>query len=136
MAPAADRDLESSPVNTNFPDIPPFPKTVATAPLLRISLQKLAAGDEAEQAKLWEACCDLGFFYLDMRMDGHGPVNVDQQPENALDGDAVLKEADKLFDFMKELYALPYEEKSKYDLKDKGIYFGYVSKYRKATTVR
>ncbi|THY22002.1 Clavaminate synthase-like protein [Aureobasidium pullulans] len=51
----------------NFHDLPPFPEDVATAPLLRISLSKLISGDEGETDKLWEACCRLGFFYLDLR---------------------------------------------------------------------
>ena len=51
----------------DFDDLPPFPKDVPTAPLLRIELCKLLGGDEAEIDRLWRACCDLGFFYLDLR---------------------------------------------------------------------
>ncbi|KAF2431544.1 Clavaminate synthase-like protein [Tothia fuscella] len=51
-----------------FPGIPPFPDSVHTAPLLRISLYKLLLQDPTEQDQLWRACCDLGFFYLDLRL--------------------------------------------------------------------
>lgn len=125
MAPVAIADLVDSPIQS-FPDIPPFPNTIPTAPLLRISLRKLVDGDAAEEERFWEACCNLGFFYMDMRMDNSGPVQVDDVKENEIDGDAVLREADGLFAFMKQLYSLPMEEKEKYDFKEQGIYFGYV----------
>jgi hypothetical protein len=53
----------------SFHDLPPFPDTVPTAPLLKISLAKLLRHDREEEQRLWEACCDLGFFYLDLRTD-------------------------------------------------------------------
>lgn len=40
---------------------------MAVAPLLRISSYKLLIGEQAEIDRLWRACCDLGFFYLDLR---------------------------------------------------------------------
>lgn len=120
MAPAADADLFD---NLAFADIPPFSKAVPTAPLLRLSLSKIANGDVEEQDRLWEACCDIGFFYLDMRMD-EGPVDVDGISENAIDGDAILKEKDQLFELMKDMYALPKEEKDTYNRTAEGIYFG------------
>ncbi|TKX23451.1 hypothetical protein C1H76_4520 [Elsinoe australis] len=52
-----------------FPDLPPFPEDVTTAPLLRIKLGKLLKGDESEIDRLWKASCELGFFYLDLRPD-------------------------------------------------------------------
>ncbi len=123
MAPAADADHVNNPTAT-FTDIPPFPNTVQTAPLVRISLRKLAYGDIEEQNRLWEACCDLGFFYLDMRIGKIGPVDVDGVNENEIDGDAILSEKDQLFDLAKEMYALPVEEKAKYNRSAEGIYFG------------
>jgi isopenicillin N synthase-like dioxygenase len=122
MAPIATADL-SSPIES-FPGIPPFPDTVPTAPLVRISLRKLVDGNHAEEERLWEACRNLGFFYLDMRMGDGGLVRVDGVEENNVDGDAVLREADGLFAFMKDLFELPMEEKQPFDLKEKGIYFG------------
>jgi len=120
MVPTADADVYD---DLQFPDIPPFSKGVPTAPLLRISLSKLANGDIKEQDRLWEACCDIGFFYLDMRMND-SPVNVDDVKENEIDGDAILKEKDQLFDLMKVIYALPKDEKEKYNRTAEGIYFG------------
>jgi len=120
MAPIADADVYD---NIQFADIPPFSKGVPTAPLLRISLSKLANGDVNEQNRLWEACCDIGFFYLDMRMND-GPVNVDGVKENEIDGDKILREKDELFDLMKDIYALPKVEKDKYNRTAEGIYFG------------
>ena len=117
----------------DIPGIPPFPDTVHTAPLVRISLRKLLNRDPDEEERLWRACCDLGFFLLDLRRgkkaDGTISAGRDIAADGSqatVDGDALLKEADELFDFMKELFELPVEEKNQYDLKDKGIYFGYV----------
>ena len=124
MAPVAIADLSDSPIES-FPDIPPFPDFIPTAPLVRISLRKLVEGDVAEEERFWEACCSLGFFYLDMRTGNSGPIPVDGVKDNAVDGDTLLREADGLFAFMKRLYDLPVEEKQQYDLKDKGVYFGY-----------
>ncbi|KAF2104569.1 Clavaminate synthase-like protein [Rhizodiscina lignyota] len=126
MAPAADKDLFDH-VETTFPSLPPFSKAVPTAPLLRISLQKLANGDQSEEARLWDTCRDVGFFYLDMRMGDSGPVDVDGVKENEIDGNAILDEKDRLFELMKDMYALPAEEKVKYDRTAEGIYFGYKS---------
>jgi hypothetical protein len=122
MAPVADVDL-TNPIET-FADIPPFPNTVQTAPLMRISLQKLANGDAEEQTRLWDACCDLGFFYLDMRMNSSGSIDADGINENRIDGNAILNEKDQLFDLMKDMYSLSLEEKTKYDRSAEGIYFG------------
>lgn len=127
MAPTANiPDHYRPPNGDSFLNIPPFPKNMKTAPLVRISLRNLVNGDPVEEDTLWKACCDLGFFYLDMRMGriqglSHTTSQVD---EGTVDGDVLLEEADKLFDFMKDLFALLMEEKIKYDLKEKGIYFG------------
>ncbi|KAG9585126.1 Clavaminate synthase-like protein, partial [Aureobasidium melanogenum] len=60
-------EAEQSEMDLNFSNLPPFPEDVPTAPLLRISLSKLNQGDPEEIGKLWKACCELGFFYLDLR---------------------------------------------------------------------
>lgn len=64
---------EQSETDLNFLDLPPFPEDVPIAPLLRISLSKLTRGNQEEVERLWKACCELGFFYLDLRgvLDGH-----------------------------------------------------------------
>ena len=107
-------------IQTDFPSIPPFPSDVPTVPLLRLSLSKLLRSDHNEVARLWNACTTLGFFYLDLQ-DRH---DADGDKE-CMSGERFLEDADRLFDVAEEFYALPLEEKAKYDFKDKGSYFGY-----------
>ena len=104
-------------VMATFKNIPSFPDDVPTAPLLRISLQKLLDSNSEELRRLWSACTELGFFYLDLR-------NV-KSDNGTLDGNAYVQEADRLFDVSEEFFSLPVDEKSKYDFKDQGSYFGY-----------
>ena len=119
-----------------FPGLPPFPDTVPTAPLLKISLAKLLRHDKEEEQNLWEACCDLGFFYLDLRSDGtegdtNGYANEHSNGKNGpttdvqIDGESLLRDADQLFKVGEELFDLPVEEKQKYDFAEQGSYFGY-----------
>lgn len=71
-----------------------FPNDVPTAPLLRISLNKLLNEKHQDESSYFFAACKvLGFFYLDL----HGP----------LQGQSILKDADKLFDVGRQLYDLP-----------------------------
>lgn len=95
----------------NFPGIPPFPDDVPTAPLLRLSLQKLLEHDEEEFRRFCRACEDVGFFYLDLR--------------GAQKGDTLLEDADKLFGVGARLFDLNLEEKQKYDFSKQNSYFGY-----------
>jgi hypothetical protein len=81
----------------------PFPDDVPTAPLLRLSLQKLIARDAEEVNRFTRACEDLGFFYLDLS----GP------------GDSLLDDANQLFGVAEELFDLPLEEKKRYDFQHK-----------------
>ncbi len=94
-----------------FPNIPPFPTDVPTVPLLRISLSKLIAGDEAESTRLFSASKTLGFFYLDLRTDNNG--------------ERILAEVDELFQVGEQLFDLGREELAKYDYSKQGSYFGY-----------
>jgi hypothetical protein len=55
-----------------YPDLPPFPDDVPTAPLVKISFLALAAGDPDETARLFAAAKDTGFFYLDLRRTPDG----------------------------------------------------------------
>lgn len=104
-------DHSASPGPTQgFADLPVFPENVPTAPLLRISLAKLLDQDAVEQERCWQACQELGFFYLDL---------------SGLHGEALLSDASALFSLMKTFYELPVSEKVKYDFKSKGSYFGY-----------
>jgi isopenicillin N synthase-like dioxygenase len=68
--------VEQCEADLSFLDLPPFPEDIPTAPLLRISLNKLTRGDQREIDKLWEACCELGFFYLDLRDGSTSPNNI------------------------------------------------------------
>lgn len=104
-----------------FADLPPFPSDVPTAPLLRIELVKLLSGDEEEIDRLWNACRDLGFFYLYLRQSDSESTD----DKAAINGDQLLLDADELFKVGKQFYDLPVAEKVKYDFKAKGSYFGY-----------
>lgn len=95
-----------------FPDIPPFPSDVPTAPLLRLSLASLLARDPNELTRFHRACEDLGFFYLDL--------------SSCTSGAAILADADELFGVGAALFELPAEEKAQYDFsKSHKSYFGY-----------
>ncbi|KAF7196235.1 2-oxoglutarate-dependent dioxygenase gloE [Pseudocercospora fuligena] len=106
--PSEDQDLI-------FTNLPPFPSNVPTVPLLRISLSKLLSNDVAEEEKLWRACCDLGFFYLDCRGGNSSTIS----------GDDLLSSANELFDLAEGVFDLPIEEKSQYDMMGENSYFGY-----------
>ncbi|KAL1310664.1 hypothetical protein AAFC00_000930 [Neodothiora populina] len=139
-------------VSLGFDNQPPFPDDVAVAPLLRIDLHKLLIGEQNEIDRLWKACCDLGFFYLDIRAkhdedtQDTGCSRSEEDFEHTctkeqsttsddekakpdlmrmLDGNQLLMDADNLFDAGKQVFSLPLEEKVKYDFKDQGSYFGY-----------
>lgn len=96
--------------NLTFSSLPPFPSTIPTAPLHRLSLQKLRT-DAEESARLFSSSKDLGFFYLDLRGDK--------------EGESLLQDADELFTMAPKLYDLGRVELSKYDHKSKGSYMGY-----------
>ena len=119
IAPPA--DLMSTPwkeeEELTFTDLPPFPTDVPTAPLLRISLEKLVQGDENEINKVWKASQELGFFYLDLR----NATSADSQ----INGPALLKDIEALFSLGENIFALPTPEKQEYDFIEKGSYFGY-----------
>lgn len=96
----------------SFPNLPPFPDDVPTAPLLRLSLASLLARDPTELSRFTAACEDIGFFYLDLSTCDAGT--------------AILADADKLFGVGEALFDLPVEEKVKYDFsKSHHSYFGY-----------
>jgi hypothetical protein len=104
-------DHSSSPVRDTFLDLPAFPENVPTAPLLRICLEKLLNHDKEEQERCWKACSDLGFFYLDLRTSNG----------QSIDGDALLQDADRLFEVMKGFYDLDLQEKVKYKGYGEGV---------------
>lgn len=95
---------------SSFPDIPPFPATLATAPLLTISLSTLRSS-QSESSKFFTACKDLGFFYLNLQDD--------------VLGKQLLDEAERLFALSKQLFALGREVLDEYDYSVIGSYIGY-----------
>lgn len=95
----------------SFPDLPEFPSTVPTAPLLRLSLSKLLAHDVNETNRLLQACTDIGFFYLHL------------DDENT--GASLQNDADALFEVGERLFDLDLAEKEKYDFSQQKSYFGY-----------
>lgn len=101
----------SSNIVNNFPGLPPFPDDVPTAPLLRLCLGKLLAGDAVELERLYEASVDIGFFYLNLQDCEHGT--------------SLLGDADGLFQVGERLFELPLDEKKKYDFSSQNSYFGY-----------
>ena len=90
---------------------PPFPSDILTAPLLRLSLSKLLKNDQQESTRFFQACKELGFFYLDLQ---GVPL-----------GNSILRDADKLFDVGEKLFELDLEEKQKYDFSAQQSYYGY-----------
>ena len=111
-----------------FHDLPPFPDDVPTAPLLRLSLQRLLDHDVEEEEKLWDACQNVGFFYLDLRHGGASRKRDSFHESNGdgeINGDGLLQDAADLFKLGKQVFSLPFDEKQSYDFKDKGSYFGY-----------
>ncbi|KAJ5932214.1 hypothetical protein N7516_006703 [Penicillium verrucosum] len=102
---------ERKDILNNFPGIPPFPEDVSTAPLLRLSSEKLLEGDPAEHRRLFQASTEIGFFYLDLS-------DSDQ-------GSSLLGDADDLFQVGEKLFELSLEEKNQYDFSEQNSYFGY-----------
>ena len=98
------------PPHSNHP-LPPFPTNVPTAPLVRISLSLLLSHDPTESHRLFTACKDLGFFYLDLR--------------STTPGESLVEDADALFDLNEQFFNLPLDEKLKYDFSAQKSYFGY-----------
>jgi isopenicillin N synthase-like dioxygenase len=99
----------SSRVGTTLPS---FPDDVPVAPLVTISLCKLAeSASSLEHERLFSAAKNLGFFYL----------NVQGTPE----GEQLLQQADDMFDLMNQFFELSVEEKEKYNFAAKKGYFGY-----------
>lgn len=97
MAPSA---VSTENTSSAFPNIPPFPDNVPTAPLLRLNFSALQTS-ESERADFLQACKDLGFFYLDLRGDSLG--------------EKLLAESDQLFGVGEALFKEGVEELSKYD---------------------
>ena len=100
----------SDSTSESFASTPPFPDNVPTAPLVRISLEKLLNNDHDETTQCFTAYKDMGFFHLDLR--------------GTPQGQSIVNDADKLFDVGKQLYDLFLEEKQRYDFSAHKSYSG------------
>jgi isopenicillin N synthase-like dioxygenase len=89
---------------------PPFPvhDDFPTIDLETISLQKLQNSDPAEHSRMFEACKDWGFFYLELPGAPHGEV--------------IARDADNVARVAEQIFALPVEEKLKYSLTGKDLF--------------
>ncbi|KAI5981656.1 hypothetical protein EDC04DRAFT_1956969 [Pisolithus marmoratus] len=85
--------------------LPAFPDNVPIHSLSTIDFELLKEGNQAEIDCLWEAATTRGFWYL---------KNYD-----------AAKEVQAMFDLGAETFALPLEEKLKYEQGDSGRSFGY-----------
>lgn len=92
---------------------PPFPSDLPTAALGSISLQQLQSSSAAtdDSSKLFTACRDLGFFYLDLTTSQLGRE--------------ILREAEALHALQQEFYALPHADKDEYGQHAVDPFFSY-----------
>ncbi|KAJ7780376.1 hypothetical protein B0H14DRAFT_3894052 [Mycena olivaceomarginata] len=90
---------------------PPFPSDIPTAPLVSISLAKLESGEEEESNAFFEACKNLGFFYMNT--------------EGSELGDNLIFEAEQLHGVQQEFFKRPNEEKEEYARGKIDPFFGY-----------
>ena len=87
-----------------FPDSSEFP----TVELQSISLQKLIDSDATEEDRVFEACKDRGFFYLELA----GPES----------GDTILNGSHDMARVGEDFMALPMDEKMKYTPRQKELF--------------
>jgi isopenicillin N synthase-like dioxygenase len=80
--------------------LPPFPNNVKTAPLVSVKFEVLQKGDREASATVFNACKELGFFYLDLFGSELG--------EN------IVAEAEKLNKFQQQFFDLPNAVKDVY----------------------
>lgn len=91
-------------------DYPPFPADLKTIDLQTISLQKIQNADSAEQDRMFAACKNWGFFYLDLAQSDQGELISQGAAQVARVAEGVM--------------ALPLQEKEQYPFAD-GDIFGY-----------
>ena len=100
------------PTPSLFSGSAPFPSDVRTASIPRVSLARLLQGSSDEEAILFDACRTFGFLQLDLR----GPR----------EGEALLKDAEKVLDLNQALHSLDLEEKMQHPYAPPNQLFGYV----------
>ncbi len=79
---------------------PPFPDSVPTCDLSKLSYARLLENDLAESDRLFEACKETGFFLLDLR--------------RTTEGESLLRDAGGVLQVGRQFSALEIAEKSKY----------------------
>ena len=90
---------------------PEFPSDLPTAPLESISLHQLESSSTSEGTKLFRACSQLGFFYLNL-------FGSDL-------GETIVHEVEELHLLQQEFYALPHEDKDRYGKDKVDPFFSY-----------
>ncbi len=93
----------------SFPGLPPFPDNVPIVNLTHISFLKFQTGHGTEVDRLFQACKEWGFFFLDLR--------------DSVQGSALLNLADQVLEIGKNVFDLDLEEKNKYHM-TKGSFDG------------
>lgn len=81
----------------------PFPDGLPLADIYTVDCDKLRAGDEVDERKVYDASRGYGFFYLTN-------THVDY---------------DFMFDVADETFSLPLDTKMQYEMGNTGSYFGY-----------
>ncbi|KAF5024505.1 hypothetical protein F66182_3445 [Fusarium sp. NRRL 66182] len=80
--------------------LPPFPDDELIVPISHLSFENLASCNREEERRLICAAQSDGFFYLDLT--------------NHRLGQALLDEAERVFEFSKEALNLPFEQKMQF----------------------
>lgn len=86
---------------------PLFPDGLPTVKLETFSFAKLEQGDEKLQERLFLACKERGFFYLDL---------------NGSDMSSMQRDCDDIVRLAEEVFQLPEEEKEKFPMKKKSLF--------------
>ncbi|PQE23627.1 oxidoreductase 2OG-Fe(II) oxygenase family protein [Rutstroemia sp. NJR-2017a BVV2] len=100
-----------------FDSYPAFPNDVPIANVEKISLAKLTARDLTEVSRMFSACTELGFFLLDLKNDETGM--------------GLQKDVDVMLGLAKEVFDLPYEEKTVYNQIPPQKLVGFVPRFLK-----
>jgi isopenicillin N synthase-like dioxygenase len=98
------------PTKEYFDRYPTFPSNVPVAELPRLSFAKLQNHDRKESDALFDACRAMGFFLLDF--------------QGCSEGEAFLREAERMFDLNEEVNALDGHELMKYHYNPPHSLFG------------
>jgi hypothetical protein len=97
---SVDRPHGSNAVTNHTRSLSAFPPDLRTAPLESISLSNLEAGDQDVSCIFFDACRNLGFFYLDLT--------------GSELGESIIRDAESLHALQQDFFALPHEIKDKY----------------------